>query len=343
MQGKKKWIFKTGILTIISLGILVYVLNVTAEESSGEDFVLSINGIEIPVEEFRMFVQDQKANTSDYFYKKYGVEDSDTFWQDEYENEIPLHVAKTYAMKKLVEFKVEQELAVEYGVLESPLFNKIREDLKKERSEYGVESESLNLFQEYMIYNSKIFIETMNKFKSGFNGVKEEDIQAYYNENKRSMFTQEDDMEVLQINLAISDDDKEISILDILIDDLQKGLTEGELVEKYTGLNAFNIQRKTYGSNEGKDENSSELEALLKKQAYMLEENQISEPIQHGDQYFIIVSQERHEGIIQAYEEVKSVIENMLKEENFYQKVEVNIKEAVIIVNDDKFNQIQMD
>jgi hypothetical protein len=346
MKGNMSRIFKNPIIKLgisiifIGLMVLAYVMNITKGEfENKQNQLISINSIDVPEKEFRMFFQDEKASTADYFYKKYGAEYNDNFWETKYEGEIPINVAKKNALEKLIKVKIEQELAVEYGMLKSPLFIKIGQELKKEKNVYGVES--LDLFQQYMTYHSKIVLETMNKYKLEFDGLKEEDIMRFYNKNKMKIFKDQDEIKASQISFVLQDNENKEELIGNILKEIHNGVTLEDLENKYNEQYQFSIQKKLYG-HESKDENSSELETLLKEQAYMLKTHQISDPIQYGNQHFIIFCEERIEGKVREYTEVKNSIENFLKEEHFHQKVEDSVQKAVITMNENEYKKIQM-
>lgn len=329
-------------LVVVVIGLVGFTYGLTSgkEEVNKQNQMLSINGIDISEEEFKLFLQDEKAATAAYFYQKYGAEDSIDYWDEEYEGEIPIDFARKNAIEKLVRLKVEQELAVESGFLESPVFEKIEKELKKEDSIYGVES--LSLYQQYMLYHSKVLIDTLTKFKKDFSGLQEEDLQKHYDDHQFTMFKEADEVRTTQIEVVLTNNDLKDQFLAGIITDLQNDSSINELEEKYKEQYGFTVQEKEYGLQEGKDENSSQLEMQLANEAYTLRVGEVSEPVQYGEQYFIIMVKERNEGGIKDYEEVRGNIENILMEEEFNKVIEDNIQNSQIILNKQKLSDIQM-
>lgn len=336
------FLWKIGVPIIV---ILVIIIIFSMDLSKGNtdnksNFVLTVNGTYVPKEEFSLFLQDEKASTASYFYQKYGVQYSEDFWKRKYGNEVPIEVARSKAISKLVKVKVEQELAVNYGILKNTSFDDIQGGMKKEKSIYG--AESLNLFQEYGIYHSKILLETKQKFKIKSAAIKEQELLQYYNTHKMDRFKEPDVVKVQQFLITNVDAQKKDEIINSVLQDIQRATSKELLAKKYSGLCTISMQNKQYGSKESKDENSSEMEAMLKEQAYMLSKNEVSKPIQYGSQYFIITCLERTEGKTAEFQEVKASIEDLIKEEKFELEVEDKIKKASININKKIFDLIQI-
>lgn len=328
------------VIVVISLVGFTYGLTSGKENKSNPKQMLSINDIDVPTEEFRLFLQDEKASTAAYFYQKYGAEDSTDFWNKAYEGEIPIEFATENAIEKIIKLKVEQELAAAYGLLESPLFEDIERELENEDSMYG--AESLNQYQQYMLYHSKILIDALTQFKKDSPGLPEKDLQDYYDDHQFTMFKEADEVKAIQIGVVFTNNDPKDSVVAEIVAQLQNDSSIHELEEKYKESYDIVIQEKEYGSQEGKDENESQLEMQLSNEAYKLGVGEVSEPIQYGEQHFIMMVTERNEGKVKVFEEVKENIQNLLIEEAFNKMIEDNVRNAQIILNEQKLSDIQM-
>ncbi|MCU6711575.1 hypothetical protein M6D81_23030 [Paenibacillus sp. J5C_2022] len=324
------------ILAMACIGLLTGV--------GGEDRqpgLLSIGGAVIPEEEFMMFFQDEKAATADYFYKTYGAEFGKTFWLSEFGGEVPLEHAKANALKKLVQLKAEQQLAVTYGVLESSEFGDIVRAMEKEQSLYG--ADSLNRFQKYMVYHSKLVLDTMVKFNAEAGSVKEEELVRYYEANRMERFKAPDEVGALVFRLAEPDAGGLEELFAAIIGEMRAGTEIGELQRRYIGGNILGIELKQYGSEEGKDENSSGLEELLKEHAYALGADQTSGAIAYGNESYRLVCLERRDGAVAEYDEVRALIEDELKEQGFRSALEDAGSSAEVVIHDQSlYDSLQM-
>lgn len=72
------------------------------EEKSGEltdgKYLLTVDGYGVTEEEFLMFLRDQKAITTNYYWTNYKMETNDEFWRTEVEGQTPLDYAKDRAL-----------------------------------------------------------------------------------------------------------------------------------------------------------------------------------------------------------------------------------------------------
>ncbi len=322
------------IVSVIFIGIVV------SCAPKGENVVFSINDVDVVQDEWAMFLQEEKALTVSYFYNTYGAEYSGEFWEEQFEQEIPIEVARRQAMDKFLRVKIEQMIAVEYGKLDTMVYSKIKKQFEEEESIYG--AETLSLFQKYMLFHSKIILKTKEAFKSQEPEINIEKLKQQYMKDYDANFAPQDNMKILQVKISGREDvEKEElkTLVDRVVLDLQEGITIKSLREKYkeAGLIA---SIKEYGEHESKDESSSEIDQKLKEEGYKLEENEMSLPLWIEDQVYILVSLEREEGEEKAFEDVRVAIEDALYEEDFERLVLENIKKAQIKIYDKEYNQV---
>lgn len=335
----KKSAQKVAMLTIgVGLLIIVFILLQNNRKMNNVDYLLSINDAEVSEDEFRLFLQDQKASVAAYFYQEYGVEDSIDFWETSVEGEIPIEVAREQATSELLRLKIEQEIAVEYDVLETLVFENIVEDMSEEVNRYG--ADNLSLFQEYTLYHSKILIDTINKFKAKFNEVQDQEVKEYYKHHQNTLFKEADHIETIQIEIEQAEEGDEL--FDRIRLDLQSDQTISELKEKYKNFDQIKVKEKEYTSQVGKDEDSSELEMQLKDVSYMMQIGEVSEAIPFGNRNFIIKVISKEQGNFRDYEEVKETIASVIIEENFEQEVIQRMKGAKISLNEKAIQNIDM-
>jgi len=343
-KGGRSWkrlaLLGLPMLVIIIIGIWLGGASIDSATISRSNVLLSINGIEIPEEEFRMFLQDEKATTADYFSQTYAAEYNGRFWNTDFEGENPLHVAREKALSKLIKVKAEQQLAVEYGVIRSTSYDYIKKQMDKEKSQYGVES--LDGFQQYMVYHSKLVVELKNSFKMKAISIPEAELRQYYELNKADRFKLPDQVDALIVSLEVQDFKNIDDAISELIVEIRGGSKIDELKKKYFSQYGYVIQHKQYGSGEGKDENSSELEAELKELAYGLSASQSSAPTEINGQTYVVVCLEREEEKVSTFDEAKLWIEDVLQDDRFVQQVEKEKSIQVMHVNEEWYNQIQM-
>lgn len=72
----------------------------------------------------------EKASVYSYFYRKYGVSDSDSFWIQKLGDEIPLEKLKSISIEKAKRIKIQQILALEKGIIETANYDEIIDGLE---------------------------------------------------------------------------------------------------------------------------------------------------------------------------------------------------------------------
>lgn len=327
---------------IIVLGVTMLFLIGTYRLSllNEKEIVVVINDIQIPEEEFRLFLQDEKALTVDYFVNQYQAEYKEDFWHNQYGREIPLEVAKKNALDKLVKIKVEQQIAVELGFLKEATYKEILKEMKKEKSIYG--ADNLDAFQSYSVYHSKIILEAKEKYKNNMEKISEEELLSYYEKYKIEKFKREDDVEVLQIKIENLKEEEKIQLFEDITKDIEKGITIEELESKYTRDYDLSMRLVQYGEEQGKDELMSERDLILRDAACLLESNQMSSLLNYGEENYILVCLEKKKGKIEPFEEVKSIIEDDLKETAFERVIKDKIEQSEVQIDNEKLVEIQM-
>ena len=107
-----------------------FLLCVVGCQSSDSEFVASLNNEPISKSELRHWMLLEKANVYNYFYRKYGVQDSDEFWSEKQGGEIPLEKLKKTALGVAKRHKIQQVLALEKGIVRTINFDEIMLNLK---------------------------------------------------------------------------------------------------------------------------------------------------------------------------------------------------------------------
>jgi len=114
------------VLTCFAVAMLFVLTNCSQEPN---DVVARVEGQTITSSELTYWMLLEKANTFNYFYQKYKVVDSKSFWTQKFGNETPLARLRRVALNKAVRCKIQQILALDKGIIESANFNKIMQEL----------------------------------------------------------------------------------------------------------------------------------------------------------------------------------------------------------------------
>lgn len=100
-------------------------------QNAGSEIVACINNAAITKSELKHWMLLEKSNVYNYFFRKFGVQDSDHFWTEKQGNEIPLEKLKETALESIKRCKLQQLLALEKGIVITTNFDEIMNDLEK--------------------------------------------------------------------------------------------------------------------------------------------------------------------------------------------------------------------
>lgn len=338
MRNKKVY---GGIIgTCFVMALLIAITLKPIKVTSGQEGIVTVNDISVPKEEFSMFLQDEKALTVNYFTQKYGAEYGAEFWQSEYEGENPLDVAKQNALDKITKVKIEQQVAKEMGIISGSEFETILELMKQNESIYG--AENLEAFQEYSVFHSKIMLEAEEKYKLKEAKVSEKEVKEKYEKVKETLFHTPDNIKAMQLEIDLLPEISAADSLEAITKDIDAGISVEALQQKYQEVCRITPVSKTYGVGEGKDENISEIDLLLKEETYNLAKNEMTYPIGYEEYYYIMICLEREGGGIAPFDEVQIIVEDMLKEEAFEGYIASKIEKANVVLSEKEYKNLEM-
>lgn len=169
----------------------------TSEQSgkrTDEKYLLTVDGYGVTEDEFLLFLRDQKATTTNYYWTNYKMETNDTFWRTEVEGQTPLEYAKERALDQVVEAKIEFILASEEDIMEYKDYDEMMADMEKENKEraekkdngetfYGVEEYSPFTYYQYLSGGARAELENRQIEKTD---PSKEVLEALYEENKET-------------------------------------------------------------------------------------------------------------------------------------------------------------
>lgn len=107
-------------------------------DTKKSDLVGRLDNEVITESELQHWMLLEKANVYNYFYQKFGVEDSEHFWtqkQGNEGNEVPLERLKKIAIENAKRCKVQQILALEKGIISTTNFDEIEKEMDKVNGE----------------------------------------------------------------------------------------------------------------------------------------------------------------------------------------------------------------
>jgi len=158
-----------------------------------EDTVLKINALEVSRAEYQLFLEQEKALTYNYFYRKYKAQKTDDFWERDFNGENPGVFIKEKVDQKLVRIKTIQEYATQIKLTEPFDYTDFLKDWEKDNRDrkekhhagqvvYGPVQTSVREYYNYLFtnlelklkdkLNSSTFVPPQNELKSFFEKIK---------------------------------------------------------------------------------------------------------------------------------------------------------------------------
>lgn len=126
----------------IHICFLIVVLIASSCAKQDQNVVALVNNEAITKSELKHWMLLEKANVYNYFYSKFGVNDSDNFWTQKLGDEIPLKKLKETAIEKAKRCKVQQIIALKKGIIKTANFDEIISELEKVNIERNMKVEN---------------------------------------------------------------------------------------------------------------------------------------------------------------------------------------------------------
>ncbi|MEW4923958.1 hypothetical protein [Algibacter sp. 2305UL17-15] len=170
-----------------------------------ESTVLKINDIPVSIDEYMMFLEEEKAMTFNYFFQKYGIEKSNTFWQSTHDNETPIQYIREKTNTHLRQVKVVQDYAAKMNVVKPFDFEVFLKDWQAENKTRKLKHDAggivygpieTNMKDYYFYVQTNLDIRLKDKLDETVFVPSENELQDYYNTIKKIHFTYIDTLSV---------------------------------------------------------------------------------------------------------------------------------------------------
>lgn len=120
---------------MVPAGIFLVFIGLFACNTSQSEPAAWVKGQPITHSELDYWMLLEKAGVYNYFFRKHGIEDSDNFWFQELDGEIPMEKLRAVALEKAKRVKIQQVLALEKGIIETANFDEILDRLPEVNTE----------------------------------------------------------------------------------------------------------------------------------------------------------------------------------------------------------------
>lgn len=116
---------------MVAIISILYLMNYSGKNPKNE-VILTINGESVTKAEFLSIMSSLKGSIYSRFAQKYGVSDSENFWNTSFNGEVPIDILKEETVNKLKVIKVEQILMKNNGIASDISYEGFLQALKEE-------------------------------------------------------------------------------------------------------------------------------------------------------------------------------------------------------------------
>jgi len=330
------------IATIVLVGFVL-------RYSTDQNIILTINQHKVTIDEFNVFLQDSKAITISYFQNKYNAEYNKDFWQTSFQGETPIEHLKNRALKKLKEYKVEQIMMLEEGVVEEinhQYFLKAygeenllrQQKLNSNEPIYGPKQyQALEYFQYSHTLNrqkliDKLVLEARKEHTEEF-------FESYYEKIKTKYFKKRNRFDYEQIVVQKTEESKQQ--FDKLLYLTSKEPLSTEEAIKRVDLEAT-IEQKHLDM--GLISRDDVLNTFLFESFLELKAGEFMELLPDYEQHDITYRLKHiYDDGYEKYEDVKNGIPQYYIQELLEQRLRESINQAEVVIRERVFNKIRID
>lgn len=222
-----------GVLLVALIVLLVCVLFPWKEQ------IVKIGENSVGAEELRMYLNSSRADVIMRYTTGKGLEYNDSFWDTEVDGVTPMEEWLQIALDECVYDNVLRLEAKEKGLSKSVSYDSLLADMKKENERradavakgeviYGPERYNIETYLQITLSN--LYATMQKEYMAGYEPT-EEELQAYYEENKQN-YTIFDIREIQQISIAYGEgSDLDQARAQEIANEIHTALSGGEKIE----------------------------------------------------------------------------------------------------------------
>lgn len=335
MQDRKMRMKRKKRNTFILLAVILMVATMVGifiwKEKS--PVVARVNDYEVTVEELQLFMDIYKSEVSGNLKETYNITLDRKSYEEKAGDKTALQYWKDYGFERLLRYKIEQQLAVEQGVLESSdiLFSSFKKSYKGENKRrdsaikrgevvYGARQYTMQSYYRYQYSNMQIDLIDKLFTRGGVLSASKEQLQEYY--------------------LVHKEDYKELDsyVFDQYLWEESQNLTEAEQKEIYEAinkgqqgmdvLNKYHIEKNQIELNQDNYRGLSKESNEIYEIALNMKAGEISDLIPYQNSFMILKCESREEGEYGEFEEYQEEVEANYKQETYEQYIDTLVQKA---------------
>lgn len=352
------------IIAILAIGAAVvvggYEIFVNRSDSGSSNAIATVNGEPIAVNEFRLFMEKNRANVYSYFKQKYGVDDSSHFWTTEINAEIPMNVLKQWAMDEATKIKVQQILGKQHGIIQDISYAAFLKEFKQEnkRRQEAVEAKKViygpHQYDEQGYYNyilSGIETQLKETLSKKDLAVSDDQVKAYYEANKDTLYKNQDTIQIQKASISfIGKDITDVSAqklqvkkqMNLVKERLDQGKSFGEIASQLRSENQVSLALQDMKLDGSSIRSNSILYPVLMETANKLAEGKYSEIYEEDNAYNIIQCNRRINEGYRIFNEIKDSIKAIFIKKKYEEWIDKTLKAVKVEINQKVYNHFSI-
>jgi hypothetical protein len=360
---KQKKLFNLVMVVLIGVPLVAaaaYALAMVKANAMDNAEVATINGEPIEVRQFKQASLLHRANVLAEFTRQYGSDGSGDFWSMTFGGTTPAERLKEKTLQGLIRSKVILIAAKEHGLISDIHYASLMDAREQENDRrklalakgeviYGPVQYSEQDYEVFLLNNLELRLQ--ERLKGTFSNVSEDDLMAWYEENKEKLFDQGRRIKVMIIRIPYSTEGSKHARqeaearMDEVVSRLDAGESFEALASEYNEVGYY-AERIFDASTERYD---MKYDAKLRLAASQLQVGQISNVMDHssdssqGDGYYLMKSIESSAAGILPFNEVKEAVATAFTKEQFLSYISTLVDEAIVEVNPEIYGRIIME
>lgn len=342
MKKKIAIIVVLVLIVVVVTGVVSMMFFLPKTDVDDNTVVGSVNGINVCYGELRDEMNRNKAQIVAEFSSKYGADVNDeNFWETEFDGVTPIEYLRKISAENIVEYKVLQKKAVEYGVIGKDetsyaSFLAQLDEQNNNRSQkagnseviYGAKEYTKDTFYKYL--KSIIEIELIAKFADdGVIKYTDKQLKEYFNSIKDREYKNSPIAEYEYFSIEISEDNAEEIIKQVM----NTVKTEKDYIKvikkKYPLVSVSNISLNDDTERSLQKENGNLYSAMVD-----LEKSEVSPVFTNNNYLCVIKCLSYKDGGYKSFEENKSSIAMQYRQAKYDELMQVFLNNAQVDWNE---------
>ena len=356
----RKSVSKKSLVVLFSIIVVFLIVGVVIYSRcfhvSKNDVVVTVNGYSITAQELQREMSRDKSYVITYFQEEYDAKVEGDFWNTKFGDVTPNEYLREYALENLIAYKVEQELAVSYGLMKKKdttyqSFLKQMEEENALRAKklangevvYGAKSYTENTYFSYTYSNMQLQLQELMSQEGEPLYASETQVQEWYETVKEERYVAAETMELETYSILLENSEESVaneetgesgsqqekeamSMLEQVKQDLQNGVSAEELQIKYPSV--------TYQETSIDDENAGNWQKTsmtFYKKADALQPGDVSDVLYDRNTYMVMKCISKEEGGYKDFNEYQSGITKEYTSEKYTEYVGELVNKAEVV------------